>query len=150
MAGGGEINQLKGRNMKKIIFSLLLLSFFATPCYAQVETERFLTPEGTLWKFNNIDIVSYFGFTHLGFFAGSIWFCWSDCYESENAHYKNWLISRFHGYGTYTSSYYEVTGYIIPFLKTGKVTFCGFNKGVGRHCFYSTLTLEDDNFVYIP
>ena len=58
--------------MKKYIFSLLLLSLFATPCYAQVETERFLTPEGTLWKFNNIDIVSYFGFTHLGFFAGSI------------------------------------------------------------------------------
>jgi hypothetical protein len=131
--------------------SVVLILVFSIPCFAQVETQRYNTTEGTEWKIENIDVASYFGFDHLGFFAGSIWLCWGDgCFEIENAHYRNWLISRFHGDGTFPSSYYEVTGCIIPFLNTGRVTFCGFNKGVGRHCFYSTLTKDNDDFIPLP
>jgi len=91
--------------MKKYIFSLLLLSLFATPCYAQVETERFLTPGRTLWKIENIDVANYFGFDQLGFCAGSIWL--NGSLQFEKAYYMKCLISRFAGHGTYTSSYYE-------------------------------------------
>jgi hypothetical protein len=132
------------------VISIAVVLLFSMPCYAQVETQRFLTPEKTGWKINNTELTNYTGLTDIGFFAGSIWLCDnSGCYESDAANYKNRLISKYDGSWDFTLISYTVNGYIIPFLKFGKMTFCISNPG-GSQCFDCKLTRDDNNFTYIP
>jgi len=112
-----------GINMKKIIFSLFLISLlFATPCFAQMKTERFIMPNGTLWK-----VISHYEDFNIGFFQGGIWFCddlGSYCLEWQaSSSYLNFIYSPFKAelwlyYGI------SLSGYTIPLLKRGKVEVC--------------------------
>jgi hypothetical protein len=134
------------------IISIALVLCFSMPCYAQLETQRFFTPEGTRWKIN-----TYPDTTELGFLGGSIYLCDnnSNCNEFEYSNYKNQLISKFDaitnfdiGHGLTGAS--RVTGYIIPFLKYGKMSYCVSVPFHSDKCFNSTLTKIDDNFSPIP
>ena len=110
------------------IISIAFVLLSSMPCYAQVETQRFFTPEGTRWK---LDDSCYFEFmdslliTEIGFFSDRIWL-WndnSDSYFVFNARYKNRLISKFSG-GVNQLPYnsFGASGYVIPFLKSGKLS----------------------------
>jgi hypothetical protein len=129
------------------IISIALVLLFSMPCYAQVETQRYL-PGRTAWKIINSE---FEGFDHLGFFAGSIWIYWNGsdhCIKCKNSHYRNWIISKFHGDASFTGSYWEVSGYVIPFLNTGTVTICGLNRVIAPwQCFFCNLTIDDNNFI---
>ena len=109
------------------IISIAFVLLSSMPCYAQVETQRFFTPEGTRWK---LDDSCYFEFmdslliTEIGFFSDRIWL-WndnSDSYFVFNARYKNRLISKFSGYvELHVVDSFGASGYVIPFLKYGKL-----------------------------
>jgi hypothetical protein len=132
------------------IISITLVLLFAMPCYAQLETQQFLTPERTGWKIKNTEITNLLGSTEIGFFSGSIWLCDNnDCYESGDANYKNRLISKYDGSWDIMLGSLTVNGYIIPFIKLGKMTLCISGPGGGQ-CFDSTLIKDDNNFIYIP
>jgi hypothetical protein len=132
------------------IVSIALVLLSSIPCYAQVETQRFLTPGRTAWNIINSEF-AFEVFDHLGFFAGSVWIYWTGsdhCIKCKNSHYRNWIISKFRGDASFTSSYWEVSGYVIPFLNTGTVTICGLNRVIAPwQCFYCNLTIDDDNFI---
>ena len=110
------------------IISIALVLLFSIPCYAQIETQRYFTPEGTRWK---LDDSCYFEFmdslliTEIGFFSDRIWL-WndnSDSYFVFNARYKNRLISKFSGgVNWFPEESFGAYGYVIPFLKSGKLS----------------------------
>ena len=127
-----------------IIFIALALSL-SMPCYAQVETQRFFTPEGTVWKINTYHYVVP-DITEIGFFEGIVYFCDNDNNCQKFGYYKNRLISKFDCifyFDNFSGMYAH--GYVIPFLRYGKMTFCvsAFPRTV---CVESTLTKIDDNF----
>ena len=138
------------------IISIAFILLSSLPCYAQIETQRFFTPEGTGWKINtNIPVAP--DVTEIGFFEGSIYLCNnnSNCNEFEYSNYKNRLISKFDAL-TYVDVNnglpvaFGVKGYIISFLKYGRISYCLSAPFHSDKCFGSTLTKIDDNFSPIP
>jgi hypothetical protein len=136
------------------IISIALIASLPMPCYAQVETQRYFTPERTGWKINNPDIVNSFGITEMGFFEGSIYLCDNNaCYECDYAGYRNWLISRYYGLWSQNIKFSwgltATDGYVIPFLNFGKTRLC-FHGPPGNDCHESTLTKDDNDFIPLP
>ena len=133
-----------------LIISVALVLTFSLPCYAQIETERFLTPEGTAWK---IKTGSPETALHLGFLSNYIWFCdGSTCIEFDDAQYKNRPITKFNASNCSDDPPprigYTMSGYVIPFLRFGKIEVCA-TSSLGKVCFDYPL-IRDDNFTYIP
>ena len=109
----------KGVNMKKLIISFLVTCLFATPCFAQVTTDKFLVPEGTLWKFVGVSELE--GLT-IGFYNEIVWECFSgQCVDFSNSHYSNKIIAAF--YGDISIEMY-IYGSVIPMLGMGNCYFC--------------------------
>jgi len=128
------------------IISIALVLSFSIPCYAQVETELFLTPEGTAWKFvdSNPKITLY-----IVFLSDHIWLCgYSGCGIFNDSQYQNRLISKFTGSRCF---YYPVAfcstlnGYVIPLLRYGIIKYCSTEGD----CYYWPL-IRDDNFTFVP
>jgi hypothetical protein len=120
VAGGGVVTYLKEFNMKKVIFCLLIICLFATPCFAQITTEKYFVPEGTLWKLVGVSELE--GLT-IGFYNTIVWECFSgQCVDFSNSHYSNKLIAEF--YGDISTEIY-VYGTLIPILGIGNCYFCG-------------------------
>ena len=140
------------------LICIALVLFCAVPCYAQVETQRFLTPERTEWQIENPD--PQFGSganVSLGFFADYVWLCdETSCSKFENSDYKNRFISRFNASQCQqlptippSNICFIVSGYTFSLFKYGKVNFC-VNINNTEECFESTLKKIDNNFVFIP
>ena len=130
------------------IISIASVLLFSTPCYAQVETQQVPTLEGTVWRINNAELLSFLGgVDHIAFTVDFILLCDNGCLISDNAAYKNLLISKFSGsWSTYWGEL-TVKGYLITFLKFGTMTLCV--NGIGK-CFHSTLTTDYDYLVCSP
>jgi len=116
--------------MKKLILSLFLISLlFATPCVAQIKTERFITPNGTLWQLIGPELEGA-----IGFYRGHIYLCNStsgtDCEAwPGNDFYSNFIYSKFEAQLSYY--YYSITlsGYTIPLLRRGSGELCANYAG---------------------
>ena len=114
------------------IISIALVLSFSIPCYAQLKTQSYFTPEGTRWKLDELCKFESYSvdpstlITEIGFYADRIWL-WNDnaaSYSVLNAKYKNRLISKFYGSvnnGSWPGGT-EVSGYVISFLKFGKLS----------------------------
>ena len=137
--------------MKALISAFCVISIalvFSTSCYAQVETRQVPTPEGTFWRINNAEIVSFLGgVDHIAFTVDYILLCDNGCLISDTADYKKRLISRFAGsWNTYVGEI-TVKGYLITFLKFGKMTLCFSALG---QCYTSTLSRDYDYLACSP
>lgn len=112
-----------------LIISIALVLLFSTPSFAQMKTQRFLTPEKTSWLF----LQDEFEAEHtIGFADRKVYFCLDGgCLPFDEATYKNRLISR------YTASRHRVIfgfppitvsetlrGYVVPLFGFGKVRYC--------------------------
>ena len=145
--------------MKTFGLGLLVTLLFSTTCLAQVETQRFLTPERTAWKVKNLQGFSvYFpiSFDHIGFFDGDVWLCDSGtCSAFVNSFYVNRLISNYDASicipnpSPYTTACFTMSGYTIPFLRRGKVKYC-LQLDDFEECFESALIRDNNNFTYTP
>jgi len=148
--------------MKTFGLGLLVILLFSTTCLAQVETQRFLTPERTAWKIKNVQSFSvYFPISigvdpHIGFFDGDVLICGSgNCSAFENSYYVNRLISNYDASicipnpVPYTTACFTISGYTIPFLRRGKIKYC-VQLDDFEECFESALIKDNNNFTYIP
>ena len=134
------------------IISIALVLSFSIPCYGQVETERYLIPEGTAWKLYDENPKHN---QHVVFLSGYIWFCsWDTCNRFDDSQYKNWLITQFNGSQCIVYNpvpvpvCYTVSGYVIPLLSFGIIKHCTASSA-GEECF-DNLLIIDDNFTFIP
>ena len=131
------------------IISIALVLSFSMPCYAQVATEGFFTPEGTSWKVRTGTPGEYF---HLGFLSDYIWICDDKitCIQFDDFEYKNRLLSKFYASNCSEPSLmcYTLSGYVIPLLRFGKLQICITTDQV-QQCVNYPMT-RDDNFTYIP
>ena len=141
------------------LICLALVLFFSVPCYAQVETQRFLPPERTDWQIENPDPQFFSGNNvFLGFFANYVWLCDEiTCTKLDNSDYKNRLISRFNASQCLqtptippSNICFTVSGYTFSLLKFGKVNFCIYANNNIEDCFESTLKKINNDFAYIP
>jgi len=112
-----------------LIISIALVLLFSTPCSAQIEIQRFLTPEKTSWLFLQDEVESEYT---MGFADHKIWLCLNGgCSPFDEASYKNRLISRYTasrhrviiGFPTITVSE-TLSGYVVPLFRFGKVQYC--------------------------
>ncbi len=74
------------------MIGIALVLLFSTPSFAQIETQRFLTPEKTSWLFLEDEYeVEY----TMGFSDRKIWLCLDGgCLPFDEARYKNRLIKQ--------------------------------------------------------
>jgi len=137
------------------IISIALVLSFSISCYAQVKTQRFLTPENTAWKVKDAEVQFEFGLDHLGFFDDYIWACEEDaCSNFVDSRYENRLISTYSGSQCYLLQAdqflcFIVSGYVIPSLRFGKMKICSLTN-MGQQCWNSTLIKDNNNFTYFP
>ena len=109
--------------MKKYLICFLIVCSFAAPCFAQITTDKFFVPEGTLWKFVGLSELE--GLT-IGFYNGIVWECFEgQCVEFQNSHYSDKLFADF--YGDISTEIY-IYGSVIPMLGIGNCYFCN-NEG---------------------
>jgi hypothetical protein len=134
------------------IISIALVLTFSMPCYAQIEAERFLPPEGTAWKLYDENPKHN---QHVVFLSGYIWFCsWDTCNRFDDSQYKNLLITKFNGSQCFIYDpvpdpiCHTVTGYIIPLLRFGIIKHC--TESIVEDACFSNLLIRDDNFTFIP
>jgi hypothetical protein len=125
------------------IIVIALILPFSLPCYAQIETQRFLTPERTAWKFIDGKVS-----LHLVFLSHCIWVCsYGDCQKFDDSQYKNRLITEFDGSTTSSSGIFSagtsVNGYVIPLLRFGRINLCDRYE----QCNFWQL-IRDDQFIY--
>ena len=138
------------------IISIAFVLLSSTPCYAQVATDALLLPDNTGWIIHN-DSGIWLSNHRLGFFYGSLRFChgdmWGGCYDFQQSQYENRLISKFSG--NFSSNdiiagktvYYDVQGYVIPFLGIGRMKWYVYSHlpPTDMQYFESKLT-RDYNF----
>ena len=119
--------------MKAFTFGFLALILLSSvPCSAQIETERFFTPKGTLWQLQGVG-------DQIGFYDGNVWICSDcrnvggcpDCKRITDSDYTNRLSSSFQ------ASYCDendlncinLSGYTISFLRFGNLILCSEFEG---------------------
>jgi hypothetical protein len=133
------------------LISIALVLLFSTLCFAQIETQRFLTPEKTSWLFFEDEYeVEY----TLGFSGRKIWLCLNGgCLPFDEANYKNRLISRYNAsrcrviYGFPTITVCEtVSGYTVSLFGFGKVRYCSKIDNNEERCHDSEMEKVSDDF----
>ena len=134
------------------IISIALALCFSIPCYAQLEVNHFLTPEGTVWKLYDENPKHN---QHVAFLSGYVWFCsWDVCNRFDDSQFNNRLISKFNGTQCFVYNPVpdpvcdSVSGYVIPSLSVGIIKHCT-ESIVEDACFYNLL-IRDDDFTVIP